>query len=336
MSKETLKKQEPIVYHALENACKESRISNAYLFYGPKGTPKMDAAILLAQSILCEKGDALACEECETCRRVKEGQYGDLIILDGSQDSISKNDVDAIQSQFSKTALEEGKGQKIYIIQNIENATISAQNSMLKFLEEPSAGVTAILITDNMNRILPTIVSRCTCIPFLPCSKDVYYDSALSLGINEEDAYFLANIAKDENSMQELYESDAYQSAINMLKQFLNVDGLIREELLIDYDISWRNKESSKKGKNENQMILKTFFDLLALYCHDVILKNDAKGPKWYYEAVRNANNTNTYYAKMIMIVNEEKDKVNKFNDLNLVFAKAFYRLEELKNERSL
>ena len=330
MSKKTLKEQEPIVYHALENACKEARISNAYLFYGPSGTPKLDAAILLAQSILCKDSGGLACEKCDTCLRIENGNYADVIVLGVEEESISKDEVDDIQAQFSKTALEEGDGEKIYIIQNIENATIAAQNSMLKFLEEPTPGVTAILTSDNITIILPTIVSRCTCIPFLPCSKDTYYNVALDLGIDEEDAYFLSNIAKDEKSIETLYESEAYDSAVNMLKQFLNVEGLRREELLIDYDISWRNRETGKKGKSDNITILKSFFDLLSLYCHDVILKNDDKGPKWYYEAVKNANNTDDYYANMIMIASEERDKVNKYNDLNLVFAKAFYRLEEL------
>lgn len=55
MIKELLEKQQPIVYRALDNACKTNRISSAYLFTGPYGTPKYEAAVLLAQSILCEK-----------------------------------------------------------------------------------------------------------------------------------------------------------------------------------------------------------------------------------------------------------------------------------------
>ena len=178
MIKELLEKQQPIVYRALDNACKTNRISSAYLFTGPYGTPKYEAAVLLAQSILCEKKNGLACEECNTCRRVREGTYADMMILDGKDESISKEMIDGIQEKFSKTALEEN-GQRIYIIKNAENATISAQNSMLKFLEEPGSGVTAILTTDNVNRMLPTIISRCTVLPFMPRSAKDYFDDLI-------------------------------------------------------------------------------------------------------------------------------------------------------------
>ena len=168
MLKDLLKKQQPVVYQALENACRNNRISNAYLFSGPYGTIKHEAAILLAESIFCEKKEGLACEECNTCRRVREGTYGDLIILDGSKKPVSKDDVDSIQERFSRTALENSEGRRVYIIENAETASASAQNSMLKFLEEPGRGVTAILTTDNAARLLPTIISRCTILPFVP------------------------------------------------------------------------------------------------------------------------------------------------------------------------
>ena len=127
MLKDRLKKQQPIVYRALENACRRDSVSNAYLFWGPYGTMKNEAALLLAQSIFCSETDGLACETCNTCRRVKEGLYTDLIVLDGAKKAISKEMVDAIQEQFSKTSLEGTEGTRVYIIQNAETASISAR-----------------------------------------------------------------------------------------------------------------------------------------------------------------------------------------------------------------
>ena len=109
MIKNKLEETQPIIYKALKNAIK-GRQAPAYLFYGPEGTPKYEAAIFFAQSILCKEDD-MACETCNTCIRVKEGEYADLIIIDGSESSISKKDVDDLQERFSKTALEEGNGQ---------------------------------------------------------------------------------------------------------------------------------------------------------------------------------------------------------------------------------
>ena len=335
MKREMLKKQQPVVYQALENACNSKRISNAYLFSGPYGTPKHEAAILLAQSIFCEKQSGLACGVCNNCRRVEEGLYADMVILNGNDKAISKADVDAIQEKFSKTALEKGNGERVYIIENAETASVSAQNSMLKFLEEPGAGVTAILTTDNAGRILPTILSRCTILPFTPMSEHEYYEAALAEGIPKEDAYFLSHIAKNIDEIKTLHDTEAYQNAVMMFKQYLNIDGL-KDELLIDYDISYRSSEKdNQKAKRSNLILLQAFFDLLSLYGHDVI-KRDAKGPSWYDNAVMHADQKKEYYAKLIMIANTQKDLVNRFNDLNLVLAQAIYKLEELENGNNL
>ncbi|MBE6127732.1 MAG: DNA polymerase III subunit [Erysipelotrichaceae bacterium] len=334
MLKDLLKKQQPVVYQALENACRNNRISNAYLFSGPYGTIKHEAAILLAESIFCEKKEGLACEECNTCRRVREGTYGDLIILDGSKKPVSKDDVDSIQERFSRTALENSEGRRVYIIENAETASASAQNSMLKFLEEPGRGVTAILTTDNAARLLPTIISRCTILPFVPQPSEVYEETAKEAGIGAEDAYLISHLVRKSDEIVDFYESEEYKRALGMFRQYLNLDGMPRDELLVDYDTSWRFS-SGDSAKKSNITLLNAFSDLLLLYGHDVI-QHDAKGPKWYHDAVMNTKMNEHDAAELIMIVSEQKDKINRFNDLNLLMAETFRRLEDLNHERNI
>ncbi|NLH64031.1 MAG: DNA polymerase III subunit [Erysipelotrichaceae bacterium] len=338
MLKELLQEQQPIVYKALETACLENEVSSAYLFAGPYGTPKREAAILLAESIFCEK-EGLACEECNTCRRVRENVYSDLIILDGKEEPISKDMIDGIQEKFSKTALEKN-GQRVYIILNAENASISAQNSMLKFLEEPGAGITAILTADNESRLLPTILSRCTILPFVPMKHEGYMKMAENAGIPKEDAYLLSHVAKNLDDINELMieeedgtrtPSSAYESALGMFQQYL--DPRQRNDLLVDYEISWKSKERDpKKAKKENMVIQNAFFDLMMMYGHDVIL-HGSQGPQWYLRALAEAKGSPKIYGKLIMIASEEKDRVNKYNDLNLLMDQTFCRLEELDHE---
>jgi DNA polymerase-3 subunit delta' len=82
MIKDLLKKTQPVVYQALENALKNRHVSHSYLFLGPAGTPKKQTAVLMAQSLLCEKArDDFACEECGTCRRVAAGEHLDVVLL---------------------------------------------------------------------------------------------------------------------------------------------------------------------------------------------------------------------------------------------------------------
>ena len=254
------------------------------------------------------------------------------MILDGKDESISKEMIDGIQEKFSKTALEEN-GQRIYIIKNAENATISAQNSMLKFLEEPGSGVTAILTTDNVNRMLPTIISRCTVLPFMPRSAKDYFDDLIHEGVNQDDAYFMSHIVKDMADLKNMYDIEGQKNTVlfehvcGMLKQFLNCEGMKRKELSVDWEVNWSSKaKDTNISKKENLLILSSFYDLLMLYAHDVITEN-IDGPLWYQNVVKNSFEKKNMCCDILRIALEEKDACNRYNDLNLVLYQSLYQL---------
>ncbi len=323
MLKDLLQTQEPIVYQALFNACASDRISHAYLFTGPAGTPKKEAAYLLAQSLFCQNTEDLACETCETCLRIKDNNHMDFMVLDGSDKAIGKKEIDALQEKFSKTSSESGTGQRCYIILNAENSSVAAQNSMLKFLEEPGKDITAILTVDNQNRLLPTIISRCTMIPFHKLTTEMFYEEALQEGMSPQDAYYASHVINRTENIKEEFESARYQNAFMMFEQFLKG---VHQELLVDYDISYRCKE-----KEDNIQMVRYFLDLLDLYGHDVILQSK-KGYSWYQELIQKHEKDKDAFGKLIIICNEEKDTCNKFNDISLVMAKAYDRLEEFNS----
>lgn len=324
MLKDVLKKEEPLVYEMFLNALKSKRVPSAVLLSGPEGTCKKEAALLLAMSILCGKND-IACEDCETCRRVKDNKYSDFIIIDGNEKSISKEDIDNIQDKYSKTALENKEGNKVYVLLNFENASISAMNSMLKFLEEPAAGVTAVLTTNNETKILPTIISRCTKISFVPISFEQKLNKAKELNLSNDDLWFISNVSTSLSEMEELANNESYKRAVLMLKQYLNINE--KAELLIDYDISYRFQGgNSDETKKANIKLLMLFFDLLILYAKDVINRDD-NGPAWYHNAVENSSLNHQQCVKLMRIAMEEKNSVNRNNDLNLLMDQAFYRM---------
>lgn len=167
MNKEYLKKAQPIVYQTLSNALKNKRVANAYLFHGPKGSCKLETAILFAQSIVCEHPDedGFACQECDVCQRIENQDSLDYMLV--SNDRIKKKDIVGLQSFFEATSA--GKqNARIYILDHYDQATPDASNSLLKFLEEPSDGIYGILIADEKSNVLPTIQSRCQSIHFRP------------------------------------------------------------------------------------------------------------------------------------------------------------------------
>ena len=78
---EYLLKHQPIIYRSFCNAIKYNRLSHAYLLVGNQGAPLIETATFLAKSLLCEHPNPLACSTCETCRKIDDGSYYDLLLL---------------------------------------------------------------------------------------------------------------------------------------------------------------------------------------------------------------------------------------------------------------
>lgn len=188
-----LKQNEPIAYQILSNALKNNKVAHSYLFSGEYNPLKIDVAYLLAQSII-ENNNDFACEECDTCRRIKNNTYFDVIYVDGYTSLIKKDDIVRIMEEFAKTSLE-SSGKKVYILANINNSSVKVLNMILKFMEEPTNSNTyGIFITDKKEDLLPTIVSRCEDIPFLTRDFSFLIDQYLEAGFEYGDAYLLSNI----------------------------------------------------------------------------------------------------------------------------------------------
>ena len=191
--RDKLKESESVAYTCLRNALSQQKVAHSYLFSGEYNPLKIEAAYLLAQSIIEGKND-FACEACNTCRRIRNNEYYDVIFIDGYQKTIKKEDASWILEEFSKTALE-AAGKKVYILANINNASTKVLNMILKFMEEPGNDNTfGISITDRKEDLLPTIISRCLDIPFLTRDFSFLIKDYQEAGFDFVDAYLLADI----------------------------------------------------------------------------------------------------------------------------------------------
>jgi DNA polymerase-3 subunit delta' len=125
-------------------------------------------------------------------------KYPDVVVLDGrSRFTSKKTKSKTIVSNFQRTALE-SKGIMIYIIHQVENMTVEAVNSLLKFLEEPTPEDTyAILTCQNEAKVLPTIISRCESMRLLLLPREEVVKEAVDLGTAQEDADILSNFYND-------------------------------------------------------------------------------------------------------------------------------------------
>ncbi|WP_270417428.1 DNA polymerase III subunit delta [Amedibacterium intestinale] len=323
MVKDKLKEQQPIVYHTLKNALENSRLAHAYLFSGPGGSMKKDAAILLAQSLLC-KGNTFACEECDLCKRVKAHEYADMIYLDGSEISIKKEDIKKLQKSFEKTALEKN-GRKIYILDHVENATADALNSLLKFLEEPSGDMTAILLVEQMDRLLPTIVSRCQNVPFKAMNTAQVFEETKK-EMDRLDAYFLSKMLRNKEGMKEISESEDYQHALYCFKKTLEEIHISVADSLMFLQLEGFNAKQKKFGKQACEY----FFSMLQIFFMDYMRKNTLENENWYNHQIEKMRNKNIDYVRILQILMQGKDKLLRSVNIQLLIDQILYQISEV------
>lgn len=146
-----------IAYKIFKNSISKNKLSHAYLINTNGYHKGFDFAKAFAKYLLCPNNET-GSHECSVCHLVDNNSYSEFKVIESDGLWIKKEQTDELQEMFSMKSL---SGRKVYIINGVENLNISASNSILKFLEEPEEGIVAILITDNIYKVLGTIVSRC-------------------------------------------------------------------------------------------------------------------------------------------------------------------------------
>lgn len=262
-----LRENEPIAYRSLGNALRENRVAHSYLFSGEYNPLKIEAAYLLAQSIIEGKND-FACETCDTCRRIRNNSYFDVIYVDGYRDLIKKDDVERIMDEFSRTSLE-ASGKKVYILANINNSSTKVLNMILKFMEEPSSSNTyGIFISDRKDDLLPTVVSRCQDIPFLTRDFSFLIERYEENGFDYLDAYLLSHMLHRFDSDFDLNDQ-CYLTAKEYVYQ--TIEYLDRKEYIPV--LFYKDLYASFKDRDELKRCCDFFLNIMIKMLEDAIEK---------------------------------------------------------------
>jgi DNA polymerase-3 subunit delta' len=157
------------------------------IFTGPRGVGKQRAAVALAQALNClspkqrvESGagpGALpipidACGECSVCRRIARGIHPDVVAI--GPDEMGNIKVEIVRELNETAAYRPFEGRRrVAIIDDADALLDSAQNALLKTLEEPPSGSVFVLVTSRPDELLPTVRSRCPHVRFAALSADL-------------------------------------------------------------------------------------------------------------------------------------------------------------------
>lgn len=155
----------------LRSALSAARLHHAYLFVGPDGIGKRTAAIAVAKAIHCEESIEDFCGICVNCARISDGNHPDVRLIQPLPDKkeISIQQIREIERELNFRSFS-GK-RKIAVIDPATLMNLSAQNALLKTLEEPPADSVIILIAPNSGGLLPTVRSRCVRLSFSPLGR---------------------------------------------------------------------------------------------------------------------------------------------------------------------
>ncbi len=162
--------QEQIKEH-LQNAVRMNKVSHAYIINGERSSGKEFIAKTFAMALQCEnRQDTEPCQECRSCKQALSGNQPDIIFI--THEKPGTISVDDIRSQINgDIAIKPySSPRKIYIMNEGEKMTIQAQNALLKTLEEPPEYAVILILTTNVDSLLPTILSRCVVLNMKPAS----------------------------------------------------------------------------------------------------------------------------------------------------------------------
>lgn len=175
----------------LQNAAKQNRLGQTYLFYGPRGTGKTTTARLVAKLLNCEKRHSdpnfrilgEPCNNCRACFEIDGGRAFDVIEIDAA----SNRGIDEIRNLKESIHIAPNPGPfKIYIIDEVHMLTGPAFNALLKVLEEPPAHAVLILATTEYEKIPPTITSRTQRFVFKKLPKTKIIEKLLKIAKEEK------------------------------------------------------------------------------------------------------------------------------------------------------
>ena len=235
------------------NQYREKKLAHAYLIETNNSTRLLDDLKKLIKAINCPNEYKEHCQSCNLCNLITKDNLPSIITIEPEGASIKKNQIETLKLSFETKPIY--SKYNVYIIKNAEKLNSSSANAMLKFVEEPTAGILGFFITNNKDVIIPTLKSRCQIIV-----------------VNNENDNLLEKLNISEN------ELNNYKTLIQeYLKQIESNNFINNKELIL----------SKYKERTEIETMFKIIFEIY----YNIFLKSLSK--PYNNELIDNFENDN-------------------------------------------
>lgn len=277
--------QESIISH-MKNAIKLNKISHAYIINGEKGMGKKTIAKIFSMTLQCEKGGDEPCMQCHSCKQAISNNHPDIRWI--THEKPSTIAIDEVREQINNDILIKpySSKYKIYIVDEAEKLTVQAQNALLKTIEEPPAYGIIILLTNNKDSFLQTILSRCVALEMRPvASTDIINYLREKEKIPDYQAKMVVNFAGGNlgrairlASMEEFNElkdmvirhlTGICDASVTDISGYVKEAATFKDNIAeyIDLMVAWfRDVLIFKASKDINQLIFKENISLIEKY----------------------------------------------------------------------
>lgn len=256
---------EQILHHFKQSVLKK-RVSHLYLLLGPKGTGKEILAKKMAHMLISKTEDE------HIFYLIDKEEHSNFFHIKKDGLSVKKQQILDLQEEFSKTSLQDGA--RVYVISDIETMSISAANSLLKFMEEPQNSQTyGFLLAKDSDQVLPTIISRSQVIKLSQPKRVDVMHQFIRQDITAFSASILALLTNNVDEAVTLSTDERYLELEHMFESvtthLLDLDYILPIEMN-----AYRNL------LNTDRFYLTAFLTLMLHYVMDL---NHAKGEEPIY-----------------------------------------------------
>lgn len=258
-------------YVGLHRQLEEGMATHAYLVVSADKAFLREFLTFAAAAFICKKN---GCFDCPSCARVLAGVHADVKIYPKSRDKILVADVnEMVNDCFIKSA--EG-GRKVYILTNCDGFAASAQNKLLKTLEEPPENVVFLLGASTESSVLATVRSRCQILHADDFSFEETMQYLTSCGVDEADAEIAAGFCFNRPLLAEACAADkTFFKMLDEVIQALKTLDSSKDALRVSTKLSSFGSDGTKQVL---QMMMVLFREALMTYVdRDMLLLKHKK-----------------------------------------------------------